>query len=76
MRSPDRSEIETVLSADVSQYETAYERNQARLGTLEAWIDNSTDYDFSARSRINDMTLREMILSDVESYPQWEKSDE
>lgn len=73
--SPDRADVEYVMAfTDVSGLETAEERNAARQANVEKFLDDDTTYNLDERTGLNGVSLRNMILSDLSSYPQWEES--
>jgi hypothetical protein len=72
--SPDRAEIEEVMSsAVIPASEDVNERNAARRWAVEQFLDSDTGYNLDQMGP-QSMTLREMILDDLDSYESWEKS--
>lgn len=72
--SPDRAEIEMVMgTANTSGAVSIEERNAIRRQAVVDFLDGVNDFNLEAVGTL-DMTIREMILDDLSSYPQWEKS--
>lgn len=73
--SPSREEVEFVLAMTVTVgMKSVEERNAARRANVEQFLDDDETYNLDAINGLNGQSLRNMILSDLPSYPQWEES--
>lgn len=75
MLGPDRVDVDRVMaSVDVTGIGNRDRRNEARRVAVKAFLDNYTDYDLSRVVPYQGMSMKEMILDDLQSYSSWEKS--